>query len=172
MRGPLLPFIPEVEDTKPLTTCHFLRIFADLQTNHCVMGIATLLKGGWPVLAGLIPLSLVGYFVWAVVYYRFLHPLAKFPGPFLASISNLWKVYECYTTDFPRRMCAVHEKYGPVVRVGPNDLIFNQPEAIPGIYKMGRKMPKSVFYNAFASIVPDVFSSRDESVSDHPHWLL
>jgi hypothetical protein len=29
-------------------------------------------------------------FVYQIVYYRFFHPLSKFPGPFWASVTRLW----------------------------------------------------------------------------------
>jgi hypothetical protein len=39
-------------------------------------------------------LALLGYFVarvsYQIVYYRYLHPLSKFPGPFWASVTRLW----------------------------------------------------------------------------------
>lgn len=104
------------------------------------------------------------YLLGAIVHYRFLHPLSKYPGPFWASITNLWKFRECYTMDLPNRMCRYHEKYGEVIRIGPNDLAFNSPDAINPIYKAGRKMPKGVFYKAFSSLVPEIFSTRDETV--------
>ncbi|KAL2827258.1 hypothetical protein BJY01DRAFT_255781, partial [Aspergillus pseudoustus] len=106
---------------------------------------------------------LTTYLVSYVVYYRYLHPLAGYPGPFWASLTNLWKVYECWTMALPSRMCDAHAKYGPVVRIGPNDLAFNGAETIAPIYKAGRKMPKGVFYDSFVSTVPEIFSTRDEN---------
>jgi hypothetical protein len=39
-------------------------------------------------------LALLGYFVarvvYQIVYYRYFHPLSKFPGPFWASVTRLW----------------------------------------------------------------------------------
>ncbi|KNG86131.1 hypothetical protein ANOM_005462, partial [Aspergillus nomiae NRRL 13137] len=112
----------------------------------------------------IVGLATVGYLVGYVIYQRYFHPLAKFPGPFWASVTNFWKVYELSTLALPTRMCRVHEKYGPVVRIGPDDLSFNIPEAIAPIYKVGRKMPKGIFYNGYVSTVPDIFSTRDEDL--------
>lgn len=48
-----------------------------------------------------------------IFYYRFLHPLSKYPGPFLASFTNLWQVYHVL---IGRRMESaeyeLHRKYG------------------------------------------------------------
>lgn len=103
----------------------------------------------------------IGY----VVYYQYLHPLAKYPGPFWASLTNFWKAYQYWSLGFHHHMLELHEKHGPIVRIGPNDLAFNGAEAIAPIYKSGRQMPKSVFYDAFTAFKPNVFGTRDENVS-------
>ena len=67
------------------------------------------------------------------VYRLTLHPLAGFPGPRLAAIS-LW--YEFYH-DFFRGgkylfvIREMHEKYGPIVRVTPDELHVNDPSFLP-----------------------------------------
>jgi hypothetical protein len=30
-----------------------------------------------------------------IIYYRFIHPLKEFPGPFWASVTRLWVVLKC-----------------------------------------------------------------------------
>lgn len=39
-------------------------------------------------------LAVIGYVVarviYQIVYYRWFHPLSKFPGPFWASVTRLW----------------------------------------------------------------------------------
>ena len=39
-------------------------------------------------------LTVLGYFVarvvYQIVYYRYFHPLSKFPGPFWGSVTRLW----------------------------------------------------------------------------------
>ncbi|KAH8816733.1 putative benzoate 4-monooxygenase cytochrome P450 [Xylogone sp. PMI_703] len=99
-----------------------------------------------------------------VIYYRYLHPLAKYPGPFLASLTNFWKAYHYWKQDFHHNMLTLHDEYGSIVRIGPNDLAFNGAEAIAPIYKSGRHMPKSVFYDAFTAFKPNVFGTRDETL--------
>jgi hypothetical protein len=101
-----------------------------------------------------------------VVYQRHVHPLAKYPGPFFASISNFWKVQTVLPHNFHREILRCHETYGPIVRIGPNDLSFSTPDAIAPIYKSsGRLMPKGDFYNAFVALRPTIFSLVDEPVS-------
>ena len=46
------------------------------------------------------------------VYYRFFHPLSKFPGPFWASISRLWIAYHNLKEDELYLILKLHQQYG------------------------------------------------------------
>ncbi|KAA8900648.1 cytochrome P450 monooxygenase [Sphaerosporella brunnea] len=93
-------------------------------------------------------LSIVGLAVAAfgllVVYRRFFHPLAHFPGPFWASVSSLYGVWAFVSGGEHLIHRGLHEKYGPVVRFGPNELIVNDPYMLPLIYH--RKADKTEVY--------------------------
>ena len=61
-------------------------------------------------------LGLVAYvalkFGWQIVYYRFFHPLAKFPGPFWASVTRLWIAkHNLQETEVPT-VYALAKEYG------------------------------------------------------------
>jgi hypothetical protein len=99
-----------------------------------------------------------------IIYYRYFHPLAKYPGPFLASFTNVWKTYQLWTLHMPETLRQMHEKYGNVVRVGPNDLSFNSGEAVSTIYKAGRSLPKTGFYDGFTAFNPNLFGTKDDEV--------
>lgn len=58
----------------------------------------------------------------------------------------------------------LHEKYGPVIRIGPNDLNFASEDAVATIYKSGRAMPKSSFYDGFTTFQANIFGTRDEDL--------
>ena len=60
--------------------------------------------------------------------------LASIPGPFLARWSDLWKAYAVYRRDAHKRMVSAHEKYGPVVRIGPNTVSFASSGAMHTIH--------------------------------------
>ncbi|KAI9697007.1 MAG: hypothetical protein M1836_004968 [Candelina mexicana] len=67
-------------------------------------------------------------------YLRYLHPLSRYPGPFLASQTDFWKLIayargKQHTVDY-----TLHEVYGPIVRDGPNSLRFSDLEAFKAIY--------------------------------------
>jgi benzoate 4-monooxygenase len=99
-----------------------------------------------------------------VFYFRCLHPLANYPGPLLASFTNLWKVKELWKLHLPDTLVDLHDKYGDVVRVGPNQLSFRQGEALPRIYKGGRHLAKTSFYDGFTSFNANLFGTQDEEV--------
>lgn len=101
-----------------------------------------------------------------VFYQRVLHPLAGYPGPFLASLTDLWQVYQYSTLQQPYHLTELHEKYGQFVRYGPDKLSITAEDAIPVIYqKASKSMPKTEFYDAFGSNRPNIFGTRDEAVS-------
>ncbi|KAI1803997.1 putative cytochrome P450 [Daldinia bambusicola] len=99
-----------------------------------------------------------------VIYQRFFHPLANYPGPFLASLTNSWKGYYIYKLSLHEQLLKAHINYGPVVRVGPNDLHFWNADAIVPIYKSGRQMTKTEFYDGFTAFKPNLFGGRDEDI--------
>lgn len=51
----------------------------------------------------------IGY---QIVYYRFLHPLASYPGPFWGSVTRLWLAYHNFKADEPEVVMALHQKHG------------------------------------------------------------
>ncbi|KAH7410748.1 cytochrome P450 [Cadophora sp. MPI-SDFR-AT-0126] len=112
-------------------------------------------------------LSLILLWLWiaiSIVQNRFFHRLSHFPGPFLASSTNLWKVYHVYVGDLEHVLLEAHRKYGKTVRIGPNHLDFSDASAVKTIYGSGREFPKSTFYDAFTALRPNLFGVRDEEV--------
>lgn len=83
------------------------------------------------------------YIVVLSIYRLYFHPLAKFPGPKLNAISSLPSVYSLLRGRLPLDNKTLHDKYGSVVRVSPNELAFNSLGAWEDIYgfkKDGRQL--------------------------------
>ncbi|KAF8243151.1 cytochrome P450 [Wilcoxina mikolae CBS 423.85] len=73
-------------------------------------------------------------------YRLWFHRLSHFPGPFAARITNLYHPYaymRCRGKYF-RLQKSWFEKYGDIVRTGPNELIINDPSAIPALAKASK----------------------------------
>ncbi|KAJ2985343.1 hypothetical protein NUW58_g5586 [Xylaria curta] len=71
---------------------------------------------------------------WHYVYLLYFHPLAKFPGPRVAAVSNIWYTYSWLSGRYPWETEKVLKTYGDVVRIAPNELLFFTPEAFADIY--------------------------------------
>ncbi|CAK7201377.1 hypothetical protein SEUCBS139899_004081 [Sporothrix eucalyptigena] len=74
------------------------------------------------------------YTLWTIIYNLYFHPLARFPGPFLAKISPIYSIYGLFRGRWPFDVHQLHLKYGPVLRLMPNELAFTNPEAWRDIY--------------------------------------
>lgn len=84
---------------------------------------------------------------------RYRSGLRAIPGPFLASFSNLWKVAAVWREDMPAWNMAAHEKYGPVVRIGPNHVSFASPEAFYAIHASRQAFGKVCIWTCFSEPV-------------------
>ncbi|KAJ9606160.1 hypothetical protein H2200_009121 [Cladophialophora chaetospira] len=112
--------------------------------------------------------SLVYSLLW-VVYTRVLHPLHGIPGPFWASVTRTWYTLASSKGDLEHVQRALHGKYGPLVRIAPNEVICADPEAIKTIYPIQAPIPtKTDFYDPWRvdafSKHPDNFTASDEKV--------
>ena len=114
---------------------------------------------------------------------RFNHELNKFNGPFLASLTDWWRFVDVYRRRPDITHNRLHQKYGDIVRLGPNALSFADPKAIKVIYGLNKgfrkvRTPapscsvadteKSGFYPVQQSTskgerLPSLFSTTDEA---------
>lgn len=81
----------------------------------------------------------------SVIIYRIslFHPLAKYPGPFFARVSRLWWAHASLDGRQHKLMQQLHDKYGDVVRTGPNHLSFRDPTALSVTHGARNPWPKS-----------------------------
>lgn len=104
--------------------------------------------------------------VWLAVYRLYFHPLANYPGPLLAKVSGLYmtiSAIRCQNTYTRHRL---HEEYGDVVRVGPNELEFADISSIKEIYGQSTEpcLKDPSFYGGFTMTGDDsVFSTIDRA---------
>jgi hypothetical protein len=64
----------------------------------------------------------------------FRNPLRHVPGPFWAKFSNLWLVYHTRQGKMHRKIIEVHEKYGPLVRLGPHEISTADIDSLRIVY--------------------------------------
>ncbi|TAQ85503.1 hypothetical protein B7494_g6168 [Chlorociboria aeruginascens] len=109
--------------------------------------------------------TIIGLFVLKGIYNRYFHPLRHFPGPFWGSVTDFYKLYIVAQMDAHTRGVQMHQKYGkfpildsqnlsflhyepttgPIVRVAPNLLAFDQATLLPEVYH--RRVDKTDFYS-------------------------
>ncbi|KAL9024944.1 MAG: hypothetical protein Q9196_006143, partial [Gyalolechia fulgens] len=110
------------------------------------------------------------YYAIGALYNLFWHQLSHFPGPPTFASSRLPYVYHHVTGDLAVTLHRLHQKYGSIVRTAPNELSFNEPDALSTIHSE-RKAGCPVFpknYDTFNEtrnqISKSVFVAGD---SDH-----
>lgn len=82
---------------------------------------------------------------------RYYRGLNKIPGPFLASITSLWKWHIVYQERMPFKNTELHEKHGPLVRIGPNHISASSAESIQVVHRARSGFTK---VPALASMMP------------------
>lgn len=102
----------------------------------------------WPALLALPLLALLTLFT-LFLYRLHLHPLAPFPGPPLARATSLWLYAHSYLGTEARVIDALHARYGPVVRIAPNELDISSGSALNAIYVARGGFRKAACYRNF-----------------------
>ncbi|PIA91898.1 Trichodiene oxygenase [Cercospora beticola] len=64
------------------------------------------------------------------IYRLFLSPVAQIPGPKLAAVSRLYELYFDLAQGgrLPWKIQELHDEYGPIVRIGPNEVHVADPQ--------------------------------------------
>ncbi|KAI5456974.1 cytochrome P450 [Mariannaea sp. PMI_226] len=79
----------------------------------------------------------------------FLSPLSRVPGPKLFALTKWRLAYEDWNATRTRTIKQLHETYGPAVRIGPNEVSFNNLTALRTIYGPGSRFGRTTFYRMF-----------------------
>ncbi|KAI0893412.1 cytochrome P450 [Annulohypoxylon nitens] len=90
-------------------------------------------------------------------YRLLLHPLRSYPGPLIAKLSDTYSAYYSLRKCLHLIMQRDHQKYGSVIRYGPNKLIFNSARAVHDIYDNDDNVVKSHVYRAIMQ-APGVYN--------------
>ncbi|CAE6470467.1 unnamed protein product [Rhizoctonia solani] len=93
-------------------------------------------------------------------------------GPKLAALSNAWLAYVASRGDRSLAVHELHQKYGKFVRIAPNHVSVADPKALEVIYAHGNGTLKTEFYDAFVSIRPGLFNTRDRAAHTRKRKLV
>ncbi|KAM5353465.1 hypothetical protein ACJ41O_000115 [Fusarium nematophilum] len=89
---------------------------------------AFLYTGPAVAVLGLVVLSTIVY-AWKATYNLCFHPLRKYPGPKSWAITAIPYIRSYVSGQGHRNVHELHQKYGPIVRVAPDELAFCSAEA-------------------------------------------
>ncbi|RYP11509.1 hypothetical protein DL764_000032 [Monosporascus ibericus] len=127
------------------------------------MGFATLLSSIGASVATVFVLYCAALFGYRIL----LHPLRSYPGPFLAKLSDSYAGFYALTWRLHLVTRRDHLKYGPVMRYGPNRLVFNSAAAFRGwpMPMHSERVTKSEVYRVTQQLenVYNVFNVRDRA---------
>ncbi|OAP62019.1 hypothetical protein AYL99_04222 [Fonsecaea erecta] len=111
----------------------------------------------------LIELAALGLSI--ALYRLFFHPLRRFPGPWSAKLTKWTGAYWASTGKLHEIIPALHEKYGDVVRIGPNELSFADAKAIKFLHgPQGSKLPRGPYHDG------SVYGSRGTAMPNTRDW--
>lgn len=68
------------------------------------------------------------------VYRVWFHPLAHIPGPFWAKVTHTWQTVRSFKGTWYDDILQLHEKYGLVVRISPDEISFVDGDALKRLY--------------------------------------
>nr|A0A8K1AW54.1 RecName: Full=Cytochrome P450 monooxygenase tndB; AltName: Full=Talaronoid C biosynthesis cluster protein B [Aspergillus flavipes]QVR97761.1 TndB [Aspergillus flavipes] len=90
-------------------------------------------------ISAVIAVGLAIYSASLAIYRLYFHPLAGFPGPRIAAATR-W--YEFYYDVIKRgqyvyKIEEMHQKYGPIIRINPHEIVINDPDFYNSVYVAG-----------------------------------
>ncbi|OQV07837.1 hypothetical protein CLAIMM_12206 [Cladophialophora immunda] len=139
-----------------------------IDTANFAAHLESVLHRKW-LIACAVGFAFVAYQTALLIYYFFFHPLRKFPGP---SAARLTKLYTRRGNFYGRKseiIHAVHVKYGPVVRVGPNEVSFATPAAYKEIYESDIFAKDEKFYRSKKIVAHDFLLTYRNSWGKEAH---
>jgi cytochrome P450 len=108
--------------------------------------------------------SLIAYLVLSAIYNVFFHPLRNQPGPKLYAASRITWSLDFISGKSQYRLNELHKKYGDVVRIGPNELSYVNPQVWKEVYasRIGGQMQKDPDHYTKHDKTPELHVSGDE----------
>lgn len=101
--------------------------------------------------------ALVIFMLWQVV--NSFARLRHIPGPVPYASTRFRLAYDAWNARAIHTIRALHQNYGPVVRVEPNQVSFNSLSALRTIYGAGSNFERTSFYKMFDAYgTPNLFT--------------
>ncbi|CAG7922134.1 unnamed protein product [Penicillium olsonii] len=106
-------------------------------------------------------------------YARLTSPLSHLPGPEISKWTSAVYKYHYLNKRAPLYIHALHQKYGPIVRVAPDHVDICDIKAVKEIHKTNGRFLKTNFYRKLVSgAVHNIFSTIDPKFHAEHRRLL
>ncbi|RMZ84878.1 hypothetical protein DV738_g457, partial [Chaetothyriales sp. CBS 135597] len=126
-----------------------------------VQDIQQILQAYWPWIP-------VVYILIRLVINKYGGGLSSIPGPFLASFTDLWRLFDVATAIAHETHIKLHRDTGSsLVRIGPRIVSVSDPALIPKIYGLNSGFTKTKYYTLYllpynGQFTPSLFTTLDE----------
>ena len=109
--------------------------------------------------------SFATYLVGLAVYRLCFSPIAKFPGPKLAALSRWYEFYYevILRGQFTFHISELHKRYGPIIRIAPDELHISDSDFWGTLYGPGRTDKFEYFQNR-QNIPRSIFATPDHAL--------
>ncbi|KAL4868568.1 hypothetical protein BDV12DRAFT_95991 [Aspergillus spectabilis] len=114
--------------------------------NHTILGYLSPLA-----IIGLWPSIFVAIVVFGAAKRKYLTPIRDIPGPFLASFSRLWQVYQLWRGHTEEEVIKLHKRHGHFVHIHDNEVSVSHPDAVKQL--LHTNIVKGPWYSIFS--LPD-----------------
>lgn len=105
-------------------------------------------------------------------YNVFFSPLRNVPGPLLARMTTKWLTLIDLGGYRTLTIHELHKRFGPTVRVAPNELSFSNSECVREIYGQQTNFLKAKIYDTMSVPPLGIFSMRGKEEHSQRRRLL
>ncbi|KAK2791469.1 hypothetical protein FQN53_002578 [Emmonsiellopsis sp. PD_33] len=151
-------------DTSGLSLFVWYSIATFIATVHTQLALSLgLLPSTWPLEFTIAHIAAI--YASMLLYRACFHCLHKFPGPFLARLSNVYgMMLSAKNRQYYDELQKLHQQYGDYVRIGPNELSITDPGAVQAIYSGRAKVSKGPWYDI---MLPKVTLHTERDKKEH-----
>jgi hypothetical protein len=94
------------------------------------------------MLSQFLPLAFVFSVFIYLAHNYYNRELNKHPGPLVCAFTDWYRFFKAWQRRPEQWHIDLHNKYGDIVRLGPNCLSFSNPKSVKAIYALGKGFTK------------------------------
>ncbi|CVL06816.1 related to benzoate 4-monooxygenase cytochrome P450 [Fusarium mangiferae] len=112
------------------------------------------------------------YFLYYATVTIFFNPLSRLPGPCISCWTDVILKYHWLKGTRAQYVHRLHQRYGPVVRVGPREVDISDMTAAKEIHRVKDGYGKAPFYQNLVPNTNNLFNTLDVEFHRHHRRLL